>query len=213
MNTHVHLDHVQNNGNFGRQGAVVISTPNLREAMMRSATATPLKGNAGFPKDGVPEVTSTGPLTVYLNGEEVFFLPLKPAHTNGDAAVYFRGSDVWVFGDVYRGDYPSLGESGTTPNFIENYNDALEMTTSNTVFIPGHGQLSRRDDLIALRDAVITIHGRFKEMVASGMTVQQILDARPSREFDARFASENQSATTGNTVERWYRSLYAELTR
>jgi hypothetical protein len=50
-------------------------------------------------------------------------------------------------------------------------------------------------------------------MVARGMTVQQILEARPSREFDARFASENQSATTGNTVERWYRAMYAELSR
>ena len=201
MNTHSHIDHVQNNANFARQGAVIISTPNLRAAM------------ASARMDGLPVETSSEILTLHFNGEDVLFIPLKPAHTNGDAAVYFRGSDVWSFGDVYRNDYPSVGESGTNENFIANYNRALEMTTPNTIFIPGHGQLAKRDDLVALRDAVNTIRGRFRDMVARGMTPQQILEARPSREFDARFASESQSATTGNTVDRWYRSLYTEISK
>jgi len=204
VNTHAHPDHVQNNENMARQGAVVIAHPNLRTAMMSAAS--------GVSRGGFPVVTSTEMLSLHFNGEEVVFVPLKPAHTDGDSAVYFRGSDVWAFGDVYRTDYPSLGETsgGTIENFVEIYNNALQMATAKTIFAPGHGQLSPREELIALRDAAITIHARFRDLVKQGMTLEQIMKARPSREFDARFASENKSPTTGNTIERWYRAMYAE---
>lgn len=34
VNTHSHVDHVQNNENFASQGAVVIAQPNLRQALV-----------------------------------------------------------------------------------------------------------------------------------------------------------------------------------
>jgi hypothetical protein len=37
------------------------------------------------------------------------------------------------------------------------------------------------------------------------------MEARPSREWDARFASENKSPTTGNTVQRVYTRFYAAI--
>ena len=55
------------------------------------------------------------------------------------------------------------------------------MTTPNTVFIPGHGQLGTREDLVALRDAISTIHDRVVKMVADGMTVEQIGKRVPRR--------------------------------
>ena len=207
INTHAHSDHVENNANFAKQGAVIIATPALREEMMRTPAGS------GADAAGLPMVTSAGPLTLHFNGEEVDFIPLKPAHTNGDGAVYFRGSDVFAFGDVYRNDYPSMGESGTTQNFIDNYNMALNMTTPKTLFAPGHGQVSPRQEFADLTSAVVTIHARFVDMVAKGMTLDQIVKARPSKEFDARFSSEALSPTTGNTVERWYGAMYKEATK
>jgi glyoxylase-like metal-dependent hydrolase (beta-lactamase superfamily II) len=35
LNTHSHIDHVQNNENMEKLGAVIISTPNLRSAMSK----------------------------------------------------------------------------------------------------------------------------------------------------------------------------------
>ena len=84
------------------------------------------------------------------------------------------------------------------------------MTTPNTRFVAGHGQLSNRAELIAIRDVITTVHARFRDMVAQGMTLEQIREARPSREFDAEFAAENSSPTTFVTVERWYSALYDE---
>lgn len=206
VNTHSHLDHVQNNENMAMMGAIIFAQPNLRRAMMGG------RAPGSDPPGGLPVVTSSELLTFHFNGEEVVFVPLKPAHTDGDAAVYFRGSDVWAFGDEYTTDYPSMNirAGGTTENFVDNYNLALEMTTPNTIIVPGHGQLSNRTELIALRDVITTVHARVRAMVAQGMTLDEILEARPSREFDAEFAAENHSPTTGVTVERWYGSLYEE---
>jgi glyoxylase-like metal-dependent hydrolase (beta-lactamase superfamily II) len=213
LNTHPHGDHTQNNENFARQGAIVIGHPNLRKAMIAAAATGPASGPGANPKGGFPVITSTETITLHFNGEEVVFMPLKPAHTDADMAVYFRGSDVFVFGDVYRTDYPSLGEveGATVDSFLDDYKMALDMTTPKTIFVPGHGQLSSREDLSELRDVVIKFYARFRDMVAQGMTLEQIVEAHPTKEWDARFASESKSPTTGNTVQRVYTRMYAAI--
>lgn len=215
LNTHSHADHVQNNANLAKQGAVIMSHPNTRLAMVQQANSTaPANPNAPapVPASGWPVVTSAEPMTVHFNGEDVLFIPLKPSHTNGDVAVYFTRSDVWVFGDVYTTDYPAMNvaQGGTVENFIDNYNLALGMTTPNTVFLPGHAQLSTRADLIAARDAISTIHHRFVDMVKRGMTLEQIRAARPSKEFDARFATESFAPNDMQNSTRWYEQMYNE---
>jgi len=139
VNTHSHPDHNQNNANFAKQGALIFAHPNTRLALMQQ------RGPSPVPAEGLPQMTSSERITFHFNGEDVTYLSLKPSHTNGDVAVYFHGSDVFAFGDVFTTDYPAIGveQGGTIENFIDNYNLALQMTTPNTIFVPGHGQLSR----------------------------------------------------------------------
>lgn len=205
VNTHSHFDHNQNNANFAKQGALIFAQPNLRTALIQQ-TRPPVS------PEGLPVVTSSEPMTFHFNGEEISYIPLKPSHTNGDAAVYFRGSDVFAFGDVFTTDYPSIGvaQGGTIENFIDNYNLALQVTTPNTIFVPGHAQLSKREDIIAVRDAITIIHARFLEMVEKGMTLEQIREARPSKEFDARFATENFAPNEIQNSTRWYQQMFDE---
>jgi cyclase len=223
VNSHSHFDHNQNNANMFRQGALIFSHPNTRVALMRQgqppapaaggpaggAAPPPGRGPEPVPPAGWPTITSSEPMTFHFNGEDVLFVPLKPSHTNGDVAVYFTKSDVWAFGDVYTTDYPSIGVSqgGSIENFIDNYNKALELTP-NTTFLPGHAQLSTRADLIANRDAISIIHDRFVKMVAQGMTLEQIRAARPSKEFDARFATGNFAPNDLQNSTRWYERMF-----
>ena len=219
VNTHSHGDHVQNNENLVKQGALVFAHPNTRLALMRQgrppAGQVPPGGRGGpapVPPAGWPTITSDRPMTFHVNGEDIVFVPLKPSHTNGDVAVYFPKSNVWAFGDVYTTDYPSINiaQGGTIENFVDNYNKALELTNEDTVFVPGHAQLSKRADLIANRDAIAIIHDRFVKMVAQGMTLDQIRAARPSKEFDARFATENFAPNDVQNSTRWYEQMYNE---
>ena len=206
VNTHSHPDHNQNNANFAKQGALIFAHPNTRFALMQQ------RGPSPVPAEGLPQMTSSERITFHFNGEDVTYLPLQPSHTNGDVAVYFHGSDVFAFGDVFTTDYPAIGveQGGTIENFIDNYNQALQMTTPDTIFVPGHGQLSKREDVIAVRDAITTIHARFLEMVKSGMTLEQIMQARPSKEFDARLATENFAPNDLQNSTRWYQQMFEE---
>ena len=206
INTHSHFDHNQNNANLAKQGALIFAHPSTRTALMQQTRPSPVA------PEGLPVVTSAWPITLHFNGEDVSYIPFKPTETAGDVAVYFRGSDVFVFGDVYVQAYTTVGvpNGGTIENIVDNFNLALQMTTPNTTFVPGHGQLAKREDIMALRDALITIHARFLAMVKRGMTLEQILEARPSKEFDARFATENISPNDVVTTTRWYQQMFNE---
>src|SRR5438105_11640644 len=98
-NSHSHGDHVQNNENLAKLGALIFATPNLRNALMRQGQPQPQGGNpppgappgggrgggqAPVPPAGWPTITSDAPMTFHFNGEDVLFVPLKPAHTDGD---------------------------------------------------------------------------------------------------------------------------------
>jgi len=229
-NSHSHGDHVQNNANLSNLGALIFSPPNLRNALMRQGQPQAQRGNppaggaqappgggrgpAPVPPAGWPTITSDAPMTFHFNGEDVIFLPLKPSHTDGDLAVYFTTSNVWVFGDVWTNDYPSIGvaQGGTVENFVDNYNRALALTNEDTIFVPGHGQLGKRADVIANRDALLVIHERFLTMVRDGMTLEQIRAVRPTKEYDARFATEICcSPNNVQTSTRFYEQMYNEV--
>ena len=243
-NSHSHGDHLQNNASLAKIGALVFAHTNTRNALMRQGQPQAARGNnapagapgqpagggrgaapaaggpapgrgpAPVPPAGWPNITSDAPMTFHFNGEDVMFVPLKASHTDGDLAVYFTRSNVWVFGDAWTNDYPSINvaQGGTVENFVDNYNRALALTNEGTIFVPGHGQLGKRADLIANRDALITIHDRFVKMVAQGMTLEQIREARPTREFDKRFATEICcSDNTVQTSTRFYEQMYNEV--
>ena len=215
-NSHSHPDHNQNNANLSRLGALIFTPTNLRNALTRQGQPGGAGAGAPAPNPAAafPWITADAPMTFHFNGEDVMFLPLKPAHTDGDLAVYFTKSNVWVFGDVWTNDYPAIGvpQGGTIENFVENYNRALALTNENTIFVPGHGQLGKRADLIANRDALLVIHERFLTMVRNGMTLEQIRAARPTKEYDAKFATEICcSPNAMQTSTRFYEQMYNEV--
>ena len=208
INSHFHPDHLENNDNLAKLGAMIFAHPETRNVLRQ-----PLPGGGTRPPGMLPVVTSAEQLSFHFNGEEVVYVPFKRSHSPGDVGVYFKGSDVFAFGDVFTNDYPSLatGQGGSIENFTDNYNLAAAMTTPRTVFIPGHGQLAHRADLMFVRDAVSTIHDRVRKLVSEGRTLEQIRQARPSKEFDERLATEICcSPNNRQTSARFYEQLYDE---
>lgn len=209
INSHYHPDHIENNANLARLGAITIAHPNTRIELAR-----PLPNGTTRPADMLPMVTSSEQFTFHFNGEEVVYVPFKRSHSPGDAGVYFKGSDVFAFGDVFTNDYPSLHfeQGGTVENFIDNYNLAAAMGTAKTVFVPGHGQTTDQDGLRYVRDALSTIHDRFRQMYDQGMTLEQIRAAAPTREWDQRLATEICcSVNDRQNSERFYAQMYGEV--
>ena len=75
----------------------------------------------------------------------------------------------------------------------------------NTKIIPGHGPTVDRNAVTAHRDMIIAVRDKIAPMVRDGKTLEQVVAAKPTADFDAKV---QQPGTTG---ERFVGQVYAEL--
>ena len=71
----------------------------------------------------------------------------------------------------------------------------------NTIYVPGHGVVSSREDIVEFRDMVITVRDRVAELVEDGATFDDMMAAQPTREFNAKWGD----------PERFLTAVYQEL--
>ena len=188
MNTHWHGDHVGGNENLGKAGVVIIAHDNVYKRMSVGGAITALKQNyAPAPKAALPVITFNQTATFRMNGDDVTSTHLPPAHTDGDSFVRFAKANVIHTGDVfaaYRYPFIDVESGGSVKGVLRAVDQMLPMIDDNTKVIPGHGGVSSKKDVLAYRKMVSTAISKIEPMVKSGKTLQQVIDAKPLREFD-----------------------------
>ena len=188
MNTHWHGDHVGGNENLGKAGVVIIAHDNVYKRMSVGGAITALKQNyAPAPKAALPVITFNQTATFRMNGDDVTSTHLPPAHTDGDSFVRFARANVIHTGDVfaaYRYPFIDVESGGSVKGVLRAIDVMLPLMDDNTKVIPGHGGLSSRKDVLAYRKMVSTAISKIEPMVKSGRSLQQVIDAKPLREFD-----------------------------
>ena len=188
VNTHWHGDHVGGNENLGKAGAVIIAHDNVYKRMSVGGAITALKQNyAPAPRAALPVVTFNETATFRLNGDDVTSTHLPPAHTDGDSFVRFAKANVVHTGDVfaaYRYPFIDPESGGSVKGVLAAIDRLLPVIDDNTKIVPGHGGLSSRKDVLAYRKMVETVVSRIEPMVKSGRTLQQVIDAKPTKDFD-----------------------------
>ncbi len=188
LNTHWHGDHTGGNENFGKAGSLIVAHENVRKRLSTDQFIQLFKMTVpASPKAALPVVTFTSDLTFHLNGDEIFVFHVPKAHTDGDAIVIFRNSNVIHMGDLFfNGWYPFIDTSsgGTPDGVIAAVDRALALADDKTRIIPGHGPVCGKADLKAYRDMLATVNGRVKAMMKEGKKLEDILAAKPSAEFD-----------------------------
>ena len=193
INTHMHPDHIGGNANFGAMGITILAQDNVRARMARG-----IRGGPPAPAVALPIITFTDPVTVHMNGEEVSALPMPPAHTDGDTYIVFHGSNVIHMGDVFRTTgYPVIDREsgGTLEGTLDALQQAVELAGADTKILPGHGVVSDRDDVSAFRDMIVEVRNRISQLVRQGMTLEEVLAARPTADLDARYGSPDRFLT------------------
>jgi glyoxylase-like metal-dependent hydrolase (beta-lactamase superfamily II) len=155
-------------------------------------------------------------LSEYFNGEPVVVYHVPNAHTDGDSIVYFRHSEVISAGNVFSTvSYPviDLAKGGTLQGTIDALATIIDLAVpearsqGGTWIIPGHGRLSDTADVASYRNMLVMIRDRVQDLIKSGMSLQQVKAARPTRDFDGRYGSTTGSWTTEMFIEAVYRSL------
>jgi glyoxylase-like metal-dependent hydrolase (beta-lactamase superfamily II) len=153
----------------------------------------------------------------FINGEAVELLHAPAASTDGDSYVWFRGSDVISAGDLYRNDrYPEidLAMGGSVQGVIDGLNAIVDLATAEyraeggTLIIPGHGRIGDIADVAYYRDMLTVIRDRVQSMIDKDLTLAQIRAAKPSFDYDARYAK--QAGVADAFITSIYRSLAGE---
>jgi cyclase len=196
------------------EGAAIIA----HEAVLFRLSA-PTGEVPAMTEDGWP--TSTyfeGGKDVYFNGEAVRVMHIPSAATDGDSIVFFRKSDVISVGDLFQTTtYPvvDLASGGSLQGLIDAETRIIGMMVAEygesggTLLIPGHGRAAEMGDIVWYREMLSIIRDRIQARIDQGMTAEQVIAGRPTRDYDGRYAAASGPATAENFVAMAYKSLVA----
>ena len=183
INTHWHGDHSGGNENFGIEGAIIVSQENSRKRMEADQFfGLPPHTQAAYSTNGLPKITFTQSITFHYNGETIHVFHISNAHTDGDAVIYFKKSEVLHMGDVFvRYGFPFIDEpnGGNVNGMIETIDSVINKINDQTKIIPGHGQLSSKTDLISYNNMLKGVRDIVKKLMDEGKTKEQIVAADP----------------------------------
>jgi glyoxylase-like metal-dependent hydrolase (beta-lactamase superfamily II) len=195
--------------------AAILAQENV---LMRMSAPTGKK--SPYPTAAQPSSTYTrDEHNVFLNGEGIETIYQPAAHSDGDSIVFFRRSDVIMAGEILdtrRFPVIDLARGGGIQGELNALNRLLKMAISETpmvwqeggtIVIPGHGRLCDQADILEIRDMVTIIRDVIRSMIQKGMSLEQIQEADPTKEYRMRYGSDSGSWTTKMFVEAVYKSL------
>ncbi len=161
LNTHHHGDHTGGNARLS-ESAEIIAHANARANLVRNAMP------------GVTRMAFRDAFELHLGGKSVVARHLGFGHTNGDAVILFPEHRVLPTGDLFvRGapfiDYANGGSSEAWMKTL----DAILALDFDTV-IPGHGPVSRREDLVRFKTSFETVRSRVRELQRAGKSRDEV---------------------------------------
>jgi cyclase len=165
VNTHHHADHSGGNAKLQQMNVQIVASVQARENMV--------DGN----QSGLPNVVFDQHARVYLGGKTVDLYHFGRAHTNGDVVVYFPADRALAAGDMFTfGDAtPQLIDyagGGSAKEWTKTLDQALQLDFE--AVIPGHGDVTTRQEMRKFRDSTLKLRGRIHEMLVQKKTRDDI---------------------------------------
>jgi len=208
VNTHWHDDHTGGNAAFGRDGALIIAQESAGRRMRTDQILSLYGPQQAYPSVAWPAITFEQSLRLRWNGEQIDVIHIGPAHTDGDAIVFFRQQDVMATGDLfvgsdYRPPYFDDLNGGSAHGMIAAADALLGLVDERTLVVPGHGDIADRAALQDYRNRLVSIRDRIMDAISRGLTEDEVVALHPTEGF----------ARAGRGTDRWVRVVYREYHR
>ena len=192
INTHWHFDHADGNQVLGPEGTWLVAHETSRQMMTKNNVinlVTTTRDQPAYSDTALPVLTYDDKMRFHFNGERIDLLHFGPAHTTGDTAVIFRGHKAGHLGDVYNNaGYPFIDadNGGSLSGIIEFCSKVLEEIDSTYTVVPGHGPVADAQALAEYVAMLTTIRDRMNALIGSGASLEQVIAAQPTSEWDER---------------------------
>lgn len=208
VNTHWHEDHTGGNDAFARGGALIIAQENAGRRMRSDQIMSLYGPQKAYPPIAWPAITFDTALRLRWNGDEIDVIHVGPAHTDGDAVVFFRQQNVITTGDlfvayIYRPPYFDDLNGGSAHGMIAAADTLLKLIDERTIVVPGHGEVTDRVGLQDYRDRLVSIRDGIIDDIARGLSEDEVVALHPTEGF----------AKAGRGSDRWVRIVYREYHR
>lgn len=193
VNTHWHFDHTDGNEWIHALGVSIIGQANTRVRMRQKQIMLEWQGVFGpSPIAAIPAILFEQSLELNLNGEKIRIRRYTPSHTDSDVSVYFEHADVLHTGDTwFNGVYPFIdyNSGGSIDGMIAASEENLALAGSQTLIIPGHGEIGNRNDLVEYREMLLRVRSAVAAMKANGARLEAVIAAHPTAPFDTKWAN------------------------
>ena len=174
---------------WGARGAVTLAHEALSGRLYRAAAGGTLAPGMALPMMGFSEVVQ-----LHLEGEDTHIIHQRPGYTDADAVIHFEGNGILYLGPAFTSDgFPRIdaARGGKMSSMIETVDYFVTAFAQRPAaiepVIPGRGPIATVAELRDYRDMLRTVHDRVQALVKSGKTLPDVLAAKPTAEFDAKW--------------------------
>ena len=197
INTHWHFDHTDGNQWLAEEGASILAHENTHKHLLSAQRVEDWEYTFPSPPlAAVPTEVFSSDKRLSINNSTLDLKYYGPAHTDSDISVTFAEADILHCADTYwNGIYPFIDYStgGSIDGMIRAAERNVAVAGSKTIVIPGHNLphranvVSNKEELIAFRDMLTAIREKVATLKRSGSSLDEIIAARPTEEFDAKW--------------------------
>jgi glyoxylase-like metal-dependent hydrolase (beta-lactamase superfamily II) len=128
---------------------------------------------------------------MHLNGQDIELLHFAPGHTDGDVIIHFKQANVFHMGDVFvTYGYPFIDASngGNINGMIATLDKVLPLMDDGSVIIPGHGNVSKKEDVKKYRDRLADIRDKVAAALKKGTKTEELASLGITDPYDAEWS-------------------------
>jgi len=225
VNTSADADHVGGNARLAKasggiiRGALGGRPPDaplmiLSHETVLERVSAPSGQQSSMPIEGWPTDVFATDKEAFFNGGSVKMYHQPGAHSDGDAIVFLRRSDIIAAGEIFSTTgFPKFdtGKGGHVQGILDGLNRILELAIpgekeqGGTMIVPAHGRLCDEADVEFYREMVQIVRDRVQDGIRSGKTLAQVKADRPALDYERRYSQPDWTADM--FVEAIYRDL------